>query len=125
VYARRPFECQTWSCGWLREDDTADQLRPDRSHYIIDTASQSVVDVETSEGKKVRVAVIPIWVDPKFPDAYKDPRLRAYLERLASQSKLGLINREFLLLPPAISGTGEWREQPMTSSGAPPALVAA
>lgn len=44
IYARRPFGCRFWNCRWLAEDDTAELLRPDRAHYVIDVSPDFVRD---------------------------------------------------------------------------------
>ncbi len=111
----RPLECEIWVCGWLSEYDTADMPRPDRCHYVIDCAWPPIT-LDTAERGRITVKAIPIWTDPKYPDAYKAPELKAYLLRRAAEGKLGLINNRFLLVPPAMSATGEWQE--MTVGGA-------
>lgn len=36
IHSRKPMSCSLWNCRWLVDDDCADQLRPDRSHIVID-----------------------------------------------------------------------------------------
>lgn len=109
IYAKRPYECEVWTCAWLSEYDAADMPRPDRCHYVIDTAWITVA-LDTAERGQVKVTAIPIWVDPKHPDAHKSDELRAWLLRRAAEHKFGLVNRSFLLIPPRMSQTGDWHE---------------
>lgn len=77
VYARRPWSCATWTCRWLAGDDTSDLSRPDRVHYVIDVMPDFVRVGPDSQA----VPVVQVWIDPDYPDAHRDPRLRAYLAR--------------------------------------------
>jgi hypothetical protein len=107
-------ECSFWSCRWLVENDTADLSRPDRSHYVIDMMPDFVTRRDDASGKADPVQVVQIWVDPGFPDAWRDPRLRAYLERRAKDNVAGLVrlanDRAIAIFPPALSHDGQWRE---------------
>ena len=87
VYAKRPFGCRVWTCRWLAEDDTADLSRPDRAHYVVDTAPDYVTGRENGQ----IIPVIQIWVDPGYRDAHRDPALRAYLIRRAAEGFAALI----------------------------------
>jgi hypothetical protein len=76
VYSRRPFGCRAWACRWLTSDDTGELQRPDRSHYVVDETPDFIV---THSGDKV--PIVQVWIDPDYPDAHRDPALRAYLLR--------------------------------------------
>jgi hypothetical protein len=108
IYQRRPLGCRFWTCRWLAEDDTTDIRRPDRAHYVIDVSPDYVKE----DGRVI--PVVQIWLDPGFPDAHKDPALRAYIERRAEEHTAALIRLNatdaFMLAAPKLSGTGEWRE---------------
>lgn len=77
VYKTRPFGCRFWSCRWVVEDDTEDLDRPDHSHYVIDMMPDFVRRGDTGDA----VPVIQIWVDPGYPDAHRDRKLREFLKR--------------------------------------------
>lgn len=118
VYARLAMvspECRLWSCRWLVEDDTADLRRPDRSHYVIDIMPDFVTLRNDETGELEHVQVVQIWCDPKFPDAHRDPALRAYLERRGEERIIGLVRYDNTngigLFPPKLSSTGEWVEK--------------
>jgi hypothetical protein len=118
VYARLAMvspECRLWSCRWLVEDDTADLRRPDRSHYVIDIMPDFVTVQNNETGELEQIQVVQIWCDPKFPDAHRDPALRAYLERRAGERIIGLVRyddtRGIGLFPPSLSEGGEWIEK--------------
>lgn len=115
VYEKRPTPCRLWSCQWLREEDTKELGRPDRSHYVIDMVSDyvGVQDANTKEFRKI--AAVQVWVDKRFPDAHRDPALRDYLNRRAEKDGMVAIIRfgsdnALVLLAPAFTGTDEWRE---------------
>jgi len=111
IYRRRPLGCRLWNCRWLLNDDCEDLDRPDQSHYVIDVAPDFVTDAET--GKKL--GVIQVWCDPKFPDAHRDPKLRAFLDRRGAEGYAALIrfgsSDAMAIFPPSITG-GRWLEKP-------------
>jgi hypothetical protein len=108
-------ECRLWSCRWLVEDDTADLRRPDRSHYVLDIMPDFVTVRNDATGDLEHIQVVQIWCDPKFPDAHRDPALRAYLERRAAERIIGLVRydneRGLALYPPSLSEGGKWIEK--------------
>ena len=65
------------------------------------------------EGKPLDV--FQVWCDPARPDAHRDPALRAYLAAMHARFGMPAFIRYnsrdgFLLVPPAVSGTGDWLE---------------
>jgi hypothetical protein len=110
VYAKRPLGCRTWTCAWLAGEEVL--RRPDRTHYVVDT----LPDFIRAEG--VSVQVVQVWIDPDYPDAHRDPGLRAFVER---QRMPALIRRNthdaFLLVPPCLAKERQWLE--IEISGAP------
>jgi hypothetical protein len=112
IYQNRPFGCRFWNCRWLVNQDTAYQPRPDRCGYVIDIMPDFVTCER--DGEATNIEVVQVWIDPARPDAYRDPRLRAYLERRAQQGIIGLIRfnaRDAMTLwPPSISNDGKWHE---------------
>lgn len=112
IYEKRPMSCRFWNCRWLVEDDTADLSRPDRSHYVVDIMPDFVTAMPDG-GEKVHVQVVQVWVDPKYPDAHRDPALRAFLARRGEEGIAAIIRYNatdaFVLAPPAMN-KGEWRE---------------
>jgi hypothetical protein len=112
IYERRPFSCQIWTCRWLANQDTAELSRPDRSHYVLDISPYEIV-VTLAGDETTSVEAVQVWVDPNYPDAHKDPALRAYLDR---QKLPGLVrygngaDADFILSPPSRSNSGQWLE---------------
>lgn len=108
IYAVRPWGCRLWNCRWLSEDDTADLQRPDRSHYVVDVSP----DYVRADGHTV--PVIQVWIDTGYPDAHKDPALRAFLLRRAHEGYAALIrlssSKAFLLAAPPLNADGQWHE---------------
>jgi hypothetical protein len=117
IYPTRPFSCRFWSCAWLIDERTADLSRPDRSHYVIDQELDFVVAVDNATGESQKLPVIQVWLDPKHPDAHRDPALRAYLD---ARRVPGLIRTSvedaFLILPPSITKGAGWIENPTSTS---------
>lgn len=116
----QPFSCRVWSCMWLRNDDADDLWRPDRSHYVIDPSPDYVNLVHHHDGAVRRIDVVQIWVDPKHPNAHRDPALRAWIDRRAARLGHAAIvrfdsRRALHLFPPSLSSDGRWHERHGTS----------
>jgi Fe-S-cluster containining protein len=123
VYAKRPFGCRMWNCRWVQNDGTADLPRPDRAHYVIDSMSDFVTTVNNETGERQRIPVIQVWLDPDYPDAHRDPKLRAFLAREAEQPphpvamiRLGQ-GRGFTLWSPFFTQTDAWWESEQKDCG--------
>src|SRR5215471_6379523 len=105
-----------WSCRWLVNDDTAELSRPDRSHYVLDIIPDfiTLTDNDDPDKRPSNVQIIQVWVDPKYPDAHRDPALRDYLKRRGEEGIAALIRYSardaFVLFPPAMTGSGEFVE---------------
>lgn len=116
IYSRRPFACQMWSCRWLTGEDTADLRRPDRSHYVIDMMPDFVrVDLTGGTKADTTIGVVQIWLDPNYPDAYRDPALRAFMLRRAEREGMAALVRlsnseAFFVAAPPLSADGKWFE---------------
>ena len=116
VYHRKGFppSCALWNCRWLVNDDTSDLRRPDRSHYVIDIMPDFVTLRDDEAGTRKEVEVVQIWVDPDYPDAHRDPALRAYLMRRAAEGKAGIVRwdnqRAMVIFAPPLSENREWNE---------------
>jgi hypothetical protein len=108
-------ECRMWNCRWLVNNDTADLRRPDRSHYVIDLTPDYITIRNNETGERQHIQVVQIWVDPKFPDAHRDPALRAYLERRGKENIVALVRwsnvKGMVLVPPELSADGKWHEE--------------
>jgi hypothetical protein len=117
VYRRAdlmPRSCRLWNCRWLVDDDTADQLRPDVSHLVIDMMPDFVALIDDKTGKQSPVEVVQVWCDPAHRDAHRDPAFRAYVERRARENKATIVrfssSDAVTLFAPALSGDGQWHE---------------
>ncbi len=112
IYNTRPNSCRLWSCRWKADpEETADLRRPDRSHYVIDMMPDYVV-VTGPSGVPENVPVVQIWSDPRFPDAHRDPALRAYLEanQVPGIVRYGGNKEALILIPPCCSENKKWHE---------------
>jgi hypothetical protein len=112
--AKMPGECHFWNCRWLVNDDTADLSRPDRSHYVIDVMPDFITISNNDTGAAQHVQVVQVWIDPRYPDAHRDPALRHYLERRGQEGTAALVRfnpRDAVtIFPPAMSDDGQWHE---------------
>jgi hypothetical protein len=122
VYHKRemPLECSIWSCRWLINDDADELSRPDRAHYVLDIMPDFITITE--EGiEKQHIQVAQIWVDPKYPDAHRDPALRRWLVRRAEEGVAAIIRYSerdaFILFAPPFSPDGQWHEVRTVSAG--------
>jgi len=109
LHVRSP-ECRLWSCAWLG-GSAGDIGRPDRSHIVIDILPDFVTVTET----KQTVPAIQVWIDPNYPEAHRNPALRAYLQQCGQERGECAIIRYsssdgFVLFPPALTGAG-WVEK--------------
>src|SRR5262245_1944475 len=81
VYDRAgmPASCKLWSCAWLTGAETG--ARPDRSHVVVDILPDFVTLENNESGERQTVPVVQVWIDPSYPDAHRDPAIRAYLAK--------------------------------------------
>jgi len=109
-----PPECGLWNCRWLINDDAADLSRPDRAHLVIDLMPDFIRAVPNDGGPAQNVEVVQIWIDPKYPDAHRDPALRAWIFRRAQDGIAALIRfdarRALTLIAPPLHADGAWVE---------------
>lgn len=120
IYDRRPMSCRVWTCQWLAGGEaTRDLPRPDRCGYVIDIAPD-LITFNMPNGPK-KVPVIQIWTS--WPDAHRDPALRAFLEVRAANLGMAALVRlpdqktAIAMIPPTLPwGDGEWHEIVTTES---------
>ena len=111
-------ECSLWNCRWLVNDDTGELSRPDRSHYVIDIMPDYVKTIDDETGEVTEVPVVQVWVDPKHPDAHRDPALRAWLERHSAIALIRFTPTDgFCLFPPSRMANREWMEKGSRNTG--------
>jgi hypothetical protein len=121
IYSRRPDCCRMWTCRWLVNNDTHDLPRPDRSHYVIDLIPDAVTARPNDGSPEWQIEVVQIWVDPDYRDAWRDPRLLAYLERRGKEGIVALIRFNesdgITLFPPSMSSDGQFHEVESNNMG--------
>lgn len=110
-----PRSCLFWNCRWLVNDDTAELRRPDRSHYVVDVVPDFItITPNDGSAAPTNVEVVQIWVDPRHPDAWRDPALMAYIERRGVQGVASIIrwssSDAMTVFPPAMSSDNAWHE---------------
>jgi hypothetical protein len=110
-----PKACGTWSCRWLVDPEMG-MSRPDRAHYVVDVLPDFIQATQNDVATKL--PVVQIWIDPAYPDAHRDPKLRAWIDRNAHETGMGALvrwgstERALLLLPPLMTDNNEWLEKP-------------
>jgi hypothetical protein len=115
VYNKRqmPMSCRLWNCMWITGQLPRDLRRPDRVHYVVDVAPDYVTRQDETTGATMDIPVVQIWCDPGYPDAHRDPALRAWLnaERRCALIRFDSSNA-ILLVPPSVNADGTWYERP-------------
>ena len=113
IYANRPFACKMWNCRWL-VDDAGETARPDRSHLVIDVMPDFITAVDNETGKKHQIQVVQVWIDPKYPNAHRDPAFRRWLAKQAEKGIAALIRYNshdaLTIMAPPMNPAGEWIE---------------
>ena len=118
IYADRPMGCRSWACRWLA-DTRVTLPRPDRAHYVIDMTDDYVTLKDRETGEERRVGVLQIWVDPSYPDAHRDPRLRSWLDAHEYPALIRFSATDAIFIcPPSCSEDRIWHE--VTSATAEP-----
>ena len=114
---RFPHSCAVWNCVWLDgHEDTRELPRPDRAHYVIDP-SPDYIELDGHDGLPPRkVMVVQIWVDPKYPNAHRDPKLREWLSTIAERNGTAALvrfdsHKAIALFAPVLTGK-DWVEKP-------------
>jgi hypothetical protein len=115
IYEDRPRACRDFRCQWLANYDAEDIPRPDRGHFLIDPAPDMVTSYDKL-GVVHYTQAVQIWVDPKYPDAWKHPALLRFLARRGHEGIVAIIRYgtnvgDFILAPPNLSGTGKFLER--------------
>lgn len=117
-------ECRIWNCRWL-VNDAGDTRRPDHVHYVVDIMPDFIKAQDDETGAIAEVPVVQVWVDPKFPDAHKDPALREWLD---CNGHIALFRysgeQAFVLFPPSRTKHREWMEKGSINDGEPTHSVA-
>lgn len=118
IYPKRPLSCKVWSCAWLSWEDAGNLSRPDRAHYVIDIMPDFVTvrDDFSPDRTEHKIPVIQVWLDPKYPDAHRDPALRALINERSKKDGCAAIIRigseeAFVIFPPVLAQDGQWHEQ--------------
>jgi len=119
-----PRSCRIWNCQWLKNPQTKDMVRPDRSGYVIDVLPDYVSMTNNDTGAVRNIPVVQVWCDPARPMAWRDPHLLAFLNGRGQVGIAALIRYSssdaFTLLPPSLSSDGRWHELRNTSVEAGP-----
>lgn len=108
-----PEECSLWSCRWLINDDATELARPNESHYVIDVMPDYITIQDKQAGPR-QLQVVQIWVDPRHPDAHRDPALRRWIRKRAKKGIGALVRHSptqaFALFAPPLTHDGRWHE---------------
>lgn len=113
IYHRCPRSCRLRSCQWLIGGEHTETLRrPDRGRYVVDIIPEYVTLRPHDGGPPQNAPVVQVWLDPRYPDAWRDPGLLAYLDQRSKQDFAALLrtssHQASVLVPPRLSGQAEW-----------------
>ncbi len=113
---RMPGSCRLWNCQWIIGQLPRDLRRPDRAHYVVDMIPDYVNAVFDNE--TINIPVVQVWCDPDFPNAHRDPALRAWLdaERTCALIRFSASYALFIA-PPSVNSEGVWYEDVPRESG--------
>lgn len=117
IYHRCPRSCRLWSCQWLIGGEHTEMLRrPDRGRYVVDIIPEFVT-LSPHDGRPPQQApVVQVWLDPRYPDAWRDPGLLAYLDERAKQGFAALLrtssHQAACLVAPRLTGKPDWTLMP-------------
>lgn len=102
-----PSECAVWNCRWLL-NEAGSVKRPDRTHYVIDVMPDLVL-AQAVDGETTEIMVIQVWVDPAWPDAWRDPALLDLAEK-TNQALLIRFNsnQAITVFPPGLATDRQW-----------------
>ena len=80
------------------------------------------ITITNGDGSKQNIQVVQIWVDPKYPDAHRDPAQRRWLYRRAEDGIAALIRFNacdaLTVFAPPFDDKGEWHEISGARTGA-------
>lgn len=112
IYAKRPIGCRLWQCAYV---SGADLPWPHECHYVVDVVPD-VVRCSDVGKPPFDIDVVQVWVDPAYPEAHRDLRLRVYLAAAAEQYNAAAIIRygshdSFVLFAPCFTGGHGWVEK--------------
>ncbi|UFX03583.1 hypothetical protein SmedWSM1115_08015 [Sinorhizobium medicae WSM1115] len=111
-----PPSCGLWSCVWLSDPgETGTMRRPDHAHYVVDPLPDFIV-VRNESMADLRINVVQVWLDPAYPEAHRDPGLRAFLAMRGRRDGFAALIRlnesdGWVLLPPTMTPDGQWHER--------------
>jgi hypothetical protein len=115
IYRNRPNECGYWNCRWLVNDDTGQLPRPDRAHYVVDVMPDYIHQL-LDDGSRLDIPVMQVWCDPGFREAWRDPRLLAYIAKIADERRMATMIRfnsdtdTLTVFAPSLCDDGQWHE---------------
>lgn len=116
IYDHRPVSCREWNCLWLIGTEKGEPLqlgRPDRTHYVLDEVPD-IVRLRNDQTGEIadQWEVMQIWVDPLYPDAWKDKALLAMLDKAGVIALVRYSSTEgFTLFPPSRTADRQWHQE--------------
>ncbi|MEJ6847523.1 hypothetical protein V3589_15045 [Sinorhizobium fredii] len=112
-----PLSCGLWSCVWLSDPEDAGAMkRPDHARYVVDPMPDFIMIQPDDSSEKIRINVVQVWLDPAYPEAHRDPGLRAYLDMRGKRDGFAALIRlnetdAWVLLPPSMTPDRQWHER--------------
>lgn len=111
IYQTRPMSCRLWSCRWLTGAVPNGISRPDFAHYVVDMMPDYVTIVNQDTGERGEREAVQIWIDPKYPSAWRDQTLLDWLEATSLVGMMRTSERTgTIVFPPSVSSDRQWHE---------------
>jgi hypothetical protein len=81
---------------------------------VIDVMPDFITINHNETGEQQNIQVTQVWIDPKYPDAHRDPALRRWMVRRAEEGKAALVrfnaHDAIVIFAPPFDAAGEWHE---------------
>src|SRR5271157_3638928 len=78
IYKTRPNECADFNCLWIIEEKVPDSLKPSISHVVLSDLQEDIKQT----GLEIKNKTVIVYVDPLYPNAYKQDEMRDFLNML-------------------------------------------
>jgi len=85
LYPKHPLSCEAWSCMWLAYD-LPENLRPDKSHIVIDLTTDTVTATDNNTGETIQFEAFQFWLDEKYPNAWKEEPFHSFLMEMIKRA---------------------------------------
>jgi hypothetical protein len=92
LYPKHPLSCKTWSCEWLK-GVLHEDMYPYTTHCVVDPQMEVLTMQNNDTGQIFQMQALQIWVDPKFPNAWREGRMGEMIKFMAEKENTPTIIR--------------------------------